>query len=156
MTTIVLIDIPVDTLTRHAARRGGCSPATLRQSERRGGVKRNAPRSARVFTRTKLDLLIAAGLGQWNRCGRLAGARLLRYSIRMRTTLIALLLAATVTPAAAADDRRLATKPAPPPKQTTTSNPCAAYGPGFVQVEGDTCVKIGGALDVGVGGSSRR
>ena len=33
---------------------------------------------------------------------------------------------------------------------------CAAYGPGFVKVDGtDTCVKIGGSVSVGVGGSSR-
>ncbi|MBV9531285.1 MAG: hypothetical protein JO283_09490 [Bradyrhizobium sp.] len=33
---------------------------------------------------------------------------------------------------------------------------CAAFGPGFVKVEGTgTCVKVGGALSVGVGGSAR-
>jgi hypothetical protein len=33
-------------------------------------------------------------------------------------------------------------------------NPCAEYGAGFVRVEGSsTCVKIGGSLSVGVGGS---
>lgn len=32
------------------------------------------------------------------------------------------------------------------------SNPCSAYGPGFARVDGsDTCVKIGGAIGVGVG-----
>lgn len=37
-----------------------------------------------------------------------------------------------------------------------SSNACAAYGPGFVAVEGSaTCVKIGGAISVGVGGSVR-
>ena len=34
---------------------------------------------------------------------------------------------------------------------------CAAYGPGFVQVDGaGTCVKLGGSVDVGVTTSSRR
>lgn len=37
------------------------------------------------------------------------------------------------------------------------SNPCSAYGPGFARVEGsDTCVKIGGAIGVGVGGAIGR
>ncbi|MFC0243062.1 hypothetical protein [Rhodopseudomonas telluris] len=74
----------------------------------------------------------------------------------MRTVLIALLLAAAVPAADAADDKRPSPKPTPLPKQTS-GNPCAAYGPGFVQVEGgSTCVRVGGALEVGVGGSSRR
>lgn len=35
-------------------------------------------------------------------------------------------------------------------------HPCAAFGAGFVEVEGTgTCVKIGGAFSVGVGGSVR-
>jgi hypothetical protein len=34
-------------------------------------------------------------------------------------------------------------------------NSCAAYGPGFVRIEGtETCMKIGGAISIGVGGSS--
>ena len=34
------------------------------------------------------------------------------------------------------------------------ANPCAEYGAGFVRIEGSsTCVKIGGSLSVGVGGS---
>lgn len=87
---------------------------------------------------------------------RLECDALLRYSVGMRTVLIALLLTAAASTAEAADDRRAAPKSAPLPKQTS-GNPCAAFGPGFVQVEGGgTCVKIGGALEVGVGGSSRR
>jgi hypothetical protein len=36
----------------------------------------------------------------------------------------------------------------------TAVNPCAEYGLGFVRVEGSsTCVKIGGTISVGVGGS---
>lgn len=74
----------------------------------------------------------------------------------MKTTLTALLLATLLPAAHAAEDKRPAAKPLPAPKQSS-GNPCAAYGPGFVQVEGGTtCVRIGGALEVGVGGSSRR
>jgi len=42
-----------------------------------------------------------------------------------------------------------------PPKRATSGNSCAAYGPGFVKVEGsETCVKVGGAVSIGVGGSA--
>jgi len=35
-------------------------------------------------------------------------------------------------------------------------NPCAAFGPGFVKVDGtNTCVKISGAVSIEVGGGSR-
>lgn len=72
----------------------------------------------------------------------------------MKTPLIVLLLATLLPAAHAAEDKRPTAKPAPAPKQSS-GNPCAAYGPGFVQVEGGgTCVKVGGALEVGVG--SRR
>jgi hypothetical protein len=38
-------------------------------------------------------------------------------------------------------------------KQRGPRNPCAAYGPGFLKVEGsDTCVKVGGSISLGVGG----
>lgn len=38
------------------------------------------------------------------------------------------------------------------PKKTTRATPCAEYGAGFVKVEGsDTCVKIGGFIDIGGG-----
>jgi hypothetical protein len=41
--------------------------------------------------------------------------------------------------------------PAQPPRQAQ-GNPCAAFGPGFVRVDGSaTCVKLGGSIDVGVG-----
>ncbi|WP_041798230.1 hypothetical protein [Rhodopseudomonas palustris] len=82
----------------------------------------------------------------------------------MRPLLIALVVAASPLAAAAqglSQDRRPA-KPLPAPTQTPTparSNPCAAFGPGFVQVEGSaTCVKLGGGIGVGVGtgGGSRR
>jgi hypothetical protein len=42
-----------------------------------------------------------------------------------------------------------------PMKGTVTIHSCAAYGPGFVKVEGtDTCVQIGGSIGIGVGGST--
>lgn len=42
-----------------------------------------------------------------------------------------------------------------PVKRATSANDCAAYGAGFIKVEGTgTCVKIGGAVSVGVGASS--
>jgi len=42
-----------------------------------------------------------------------------------------------------------------PLKAAGAGNSCAAYGPGFVRVDGtETCVKIGGAVSIGVGGSS--
>jgi hypothetical protein len=45
-----------------------------------------------------------------------------------------------------------------PLKGESAGNSCAAYGPGFTKVEGsDTCVKVGGAvrIDVGGGGPTR-
>jgi hypothetical protein len=42
-----------------------------------------------------------------------------------------------------------------PRTSTSSANPCAAFGPGFIRVAGsDTCVKIGGSIDVGVGAST--
>jgi hypothetical protein len=42
-----------------------------------------------------------------------------------------------------------------PMKRTAPVNSCAAYGPGFVKVEGsDTCVQVGGSISIGVGGST--
>jgi hypothetical protein len=42
-------------------------------------------------------------------------------------------------------------KPAPL-KGKASSNSCAAYGAGFVKIEGtDTCVQVGGSIGVGAG-----
>ena len=42
-----------------------------------------------------------------------------------------------------------------PLKGATSANSCAAYGAGFVKVQGtDTCVKIGGAVSIGAGTST--
>jgi hypothetical protein len=80
----------------------------------------------------------------------------------MRTILLALVLAALPLPAALAQQAspHKPDKPAPsdrllPLKGAANGNSCAAFGPGFVKVEGsDTCVKIGGATSIGAGTSS--
>jgi hypothetical protein len=49
-------------------------------------------------------------------------------------------------------DTPATTDKAVPLKGKTSSSSCAAYGPGFVKVEGtDTCVQIGGSISVGAG-----
>ena len=41
-----------------------------------------------------------------------------------------------------------------PLKGASSASSCAAYGPGFVKVEGsDTCVQVGGSISIGVGTS---
>jgi hypothetical protein len=78
----------------------------------------------------------------------------------MRNTVLAILLAVLPASFAAAEQPFLPKpdKPATsskliPLKGAGNVNSCAAYGPGFVKVEGsDTCVKIGGNVDLeGVG-----
>ena len=78
----------------------------------------------------------------------------------MRTVLLAMLLLALPASAAPAQQSspHKPDKPAPPDKLlplkgTTSGNSCAAFGPGFVKVEGSgTCIKIGGATSIGVAG----
>jgi hypothetical protein len=49
-------------------------------------------------------------------------------------------------------DTPAATDKSAPLKGKTSSNSCAAYGPGFVKLEGtDTCVQVGGSIGVGAG-----
>jgi hypothetical protein len=49
-------------------------------------------------------------------------------------------------------DKPTKTLPLRPAK--TAANPCAEYGAGFVRIEGSsTCIKIGGSLSIGAGGS---
>jgi hypothetical protein len=44
-----------------------------------------------------------------------------------------------------------------PVKGASHGNSCAAYGPGFVKVEGtDTCVQTGGSVSIGAGTSFGR
>jgi hypothetical protein len=65
----------------------------------------------------------------------------------MRKLVVAVMLL-TLPLAANAEDRQ----PAKPQPRQVKSNPCAAFGPGFVQVEGtSTCVKVGGGISVGGG-----
>ena len=77
----------------------------------------------------------------------------------MRNILLAIVLA--VLPASAAlSDGQKPDKPAAkgkllPVKPAGSGNACAAYGAGFVKVEGsDTCVRVGGALSIGAGSSA--
>ena len=78
----------------------------------------------------------------------------------MRNILLAIVVA--MLPAAAAEpsssqkpDKPLASGRLLPLKGAGAGNSCAAYGPGFVRLDGtDTCVKTGGAIGIGVGSSS--
>ena len=81
----------------------------------------------------------------------------------MRKTLLAimaLLLTGVAASAAEQTRQQKSDKAAPsgkllPLKGATSSNSCAAYGAGFVKVEGsDTCAKIGGAVSIGAGTSA--
>jgi hypothetical protein len=79
----------------------------------------------------------------------------------MRTVI--LVLAIAIPPASAALAQQLGPhKPDTPAasdrllplKGAAIGNSCAAFGPGFVKVEGsDSCVKIGGATSIGAGTS---
>jgi hypothetical protein len=78
----------------------------------------------------------------------------------MRNILLA--IAVAMLPAAAAEpsssqkpNKPLASGTLLPLKGAGAGNSCAAYGPGFVKVDGtDTCVKIGGVVGIGAGSSS--
>jgi hypothetical protein len=76
----------------------------------------------------------------------------------MRTiflVIVVVLLSASAAPAQQFRDGK-PDKPAKslPLRPSKAANPCAEYGAGFVRIEGSsTCVKIGGSLSVGVGGS---
>jgi Porin subfamily len=77
----------------------------------------------------------------------------------MRNILLAIVLA--VLPASAAlsgsqkPDKPAASGRLLPVKPAGSGNACAAYGAGFVKVEGtDTCVKVGGAVSIGAGSSA--
>jgi hypothetical protein len=72
--------------------------------------------------------------------------------------LVAVLPASAVQAASASRPKPDTTTPADrlPPAKSAAGNPCAAYGPGFIKVEGtDTCMKIGGSFSVDVGGAAR-
>jgi hypothetical protein len=79
----------------------------------------------------------------------------------MRNILVVIVVALLPAASAAAEPSR-----APPKNKAAalpsrlapakhTVNACAAYGAGFVKIDGtDTCVKIGGAVSIGVGGAA--
>jgi len=78
----------------------------------------------------------------------------------MRKIIIAVIAAGLPICVAAAEQpgQQPSQQPRKPPASATLrpirDNPCAAYGPGFVKVEGSsTCVKIGGSVSVEAGGS---
>jgi hypothetical protein len=79
----------------------------------------------------------------------------------MRNILLAIVMAILPATMAVADPPvALKLEKATPPtrllpvKGASAGNSCAGYGPGFRKVEGtDTCVKVGGAVSVEVGGS---
>jgi hypothetical protein len=77
----------------------------------------------------------------------------------MRNTLLAVVVAvlpASIALAEPSSSNHKPDKAAPgrllPLKGVAGNNSCAAYGPGFVKVDGTgTCVKIGGAVSIGAG-----
>ena len=79
----------------------------------------------------------------------------------MRTIVLVMLVAASSAAAALAEPAGrhkpgYSTPPSKvlPVKGASAGHSCAGYGPGFVKVEGTgTCVKVGGAVSIGVGGA---
>jgi hypothetical protein len=78
----------------------------------------------------------------------------------MRNILVAIVLAALPAASVLADpghqkpDKHGSDGKLLPLKGAGKGNSCAAFGPGFVKVEGtDTCVRIGGGVSVGAGSS---
>jgi hypothetical protein len=72
----------------------------------------------------------------------------------MRKTIMAVVVAVLPTRVAAAEPS--SQQPRKPPTIGTLppvkGNPCAAFGPGFVKVDGSsTCVKVGGSVGVDAG-----
>jgi len=80
----------------------------------------------------------------------------------MRNILLATLVAvlpvssvATAQTAGQKPDKPSSSDKLLPLKGSHGSNACAAYGRGFIKVDGsDTCVKVGGAASIGVSSSS--
>lgn len=73
-------------------------------------------------------------------------------------SLLVLIPFAVLAPSAAQPLSKTAVEQAPvkriAPKSAPAVNSCAAFGPGFVKVDGsDTCVKVGGAIGIGAGAS---
>ncbi len=80
----------------------------------------------------------------------------------MRNILLAI-VAVTLPASTAAAEQPSRQKPDPTParerllplkRDAGAGNSCAAYGPGFVKIDGTgTCVKVGGSIEIGAGGS---
>jgi Porin subfamily len=79
----------------------------------------------------------------------------------MRKTLFICAALLTAAPACAESARPLKFDRSTSSKSLSVKQPkydssCAAYGAGFVKIEGtNTCVQIGGSISVGAGGSIR-
>ena len=81
----------------------------------------------------------------------------MRTALVILSTLVTIGSAVAETPAHLPVEQSSPTAKVLPLKGAGGANPCAAYGAGFVRVAGSgTCVKVGGAMDVGVATSSRR
>jgi hypothetical protein len=77
----------------------------------------------------------------------------------MHNILIVIMVMLLPASLAAAEPLRVPKDNTAPPSKLTPAkrsvNGCAAYGAGFAKVDGtDTCVKIGGTISIGVGGSA--
>ncbi|MGX9393007.1 hypothetical protein ACWX0K_18090 [Nitrobacteraceae bacterium UC4446_H13] len=75
----------------------------------------------------------------------------------LRTGLIVVFGIVAPSMALAQSDVRLPNAPSKSLEKplTRAPNPCAAFGPGFVKVEGsDTCVRLGGSISIGTSGGS--
>lgn len=68
---------------------------------------------------------------------------------------VAMLPAAAAEPSSSQKPGKAASGSLLPLKDASAGNSCAAYGPGFVKLDGtDTCVKIGGVVGIGAGSTS--
>jgi len=93
-------------------------------------------------------------------CASLGLGRALQGS--MRSIILAVVSAVFPALASASEQARHPTSGVPvnsgkllPIKGARSANSCAAYGAGFVKVEGsNTCIRIGGAISIGAGASS--
>jgi hypothetical protein len=81
-----------------------------------------------------------------------------RIGTFLAVTMVALLPACVAAAEQRSDQKSALPVPAGrllPLKGAATGNSCAAFGPGFIKIDGtDTCVKVGGAVSIGAGISS--
>ena len=76
----------------------------------------------------------------------------MRKFLLVMAAMLPVFAAAAEQPRAPKSDRAATSGKVLPLKGATSTKSCAEYGAGFVRVEGsDTCVKVGGAVSVGVG-----